>query len=126
MREDNIQSVAKSTREFFVNGMKGHSAVCNITRLNGDVYLIERTNNRPDIKVLIADIYIAGEGDVLEITCDYKDIDCIVLVGFYNRYSMAAKELAKERNVGLYDKGEFFGAVNCTGAAFLNYERKNK
>ena len=122
MRKD----IAGSTRDFFVRGMEGHSAVLAIKRLSGDVYLIERTNGRPDIKVLIADIYIAGEGDILEITYDYSDIDCIVLVGFYNRYSRAAKNLAKERNIGLYDNREFFGAVNCTGYAFLNYERKSK
>lgn len=122
MRKD----IASSTRNFFVRGMKGHSAVLAITRLSGDVYLIERTNDRPDIKVLIADIYIAGEGDIVEISCEYSDIDCIVLVGFYNRYSKAAKEFAKERNIGLYDNREFFGAVNCTGYAFLNYERKSK
>lgn len=122
MRKD----IAGSTRDFFVRGMAGHSAVLNITRQEGDVYLIERTNDRPDLRVLIADIYIAGEGDVVEIMCDYSDIDCIVLVGFYNRYSRAAKAYAKEMNIGLYDNREFFGAVNCTGYAFLNYERKSR
>lgn len=122
MRKD----IAGSTRDFFIRGMEGHSAVLAIKQLSGDVYLIERTNGRPDIKVLIADIYIAGEGDILEITYDYSDIDCIVLVGFYNRYSRAAKNLAKERNIALYDNREFFGAVNCPGYAFLNYERKSK
>jgi hypothetical protein len=29
-------------------------------------------------------------------------------------------------NIGLYDNREFFGAVNCTGKAFLNYERKSE
>ena len=122
MRKD----IAGSTRDFFVRGMAGHSAVLNITRQEGDVYLIERTNDRPDLRVLIADIYIAGEGDVVEIMYDYSDIDCIVLVGFYNRYSRAAKAYAKEMNIGLYDNREFFGAVNCTGYAFLNYERKSR
>ncbi|MBE6263502.1 MAG: hypothetical protein E7104_06005 [Prevotella sp.] len=122
MRKD----IAPSTREFFVRGMEGHSAVMCIKHLEGDVYLIERTNGRPDLKVLIADIYIAGEGDIIEITYDYSDIDCIVLVGFYNRYSRAAKAFAKEKNIALYDNREFFGAVNCTGYSFLNYERKTK
>ena len=76
MRKD----IAGSTRDFFVRGMAGHSAVLSIKRLEGDVYLIERTNDRPDLRVLIADIYIAGEGDVVEIMYDYSDIDCIVLV----------------------------------------------
>ena len=120
------KEIASSTRDFFVKGMKGHSAVLSIRPIGDDVYLIERTNDRPDLKVLIADIYIAGESDIIEITYDYSDIDCIVLVGYYNRYSRAAKELAKERNIGLYDRSEFFGAVNCVGNSFLNYVKKEK
>ena len=66
------REILRSTRVFFVKGMKGHSAVSNITQLDGDVYLIERTQGRPDLKVLIADIYIAGEGDIIEITYAYS------------------------------------------------------
>jgi hypothetical protein len=86
--------------------------------------LIERTKDRPDLRVLIADIYIAGEADIIEILNNHPDIDCIVLVGFYNRYSYAAKEYATMSNVGLYDNREFWGAVNCTGPLFLKYKKK--
>lgn len=120
------KEIAPSTRGFFVRGMEGHSAVMSITSLGRDVYLIERTKDRPDLKVLITDIYIAGEGDIIEIMYEYSDIDCIVLVGYYNRYSGAAKDLAKDNNIALYDYREFLGAVHCTGSAFLNYKRKYK
>jgi len=120
------KEIAPSTRSFFVRGMEGHSAVKSISDLGRDVYLIERTKDRPDIKVLIADIYIAGECDIIEITSEYYDIDGIVLVGFYNRYSGAAKDLAKENNIALYENREFWGAVNYTGPAFINYKRKYK
>ena len=106
--------------------MNGHSAVRCITDLGNNMYLISRTDNRPDIKVLVADIYIAGEADILEISSNLHDIDCIVLIGFYNRYSIEAKELAKSMNVGLFDNREFFGAVNYTGKAFINYTRKQR
>lgn len=124
MREKNRETVAYSSRSFFESGMKGHSAVRNITSLGNDLYIIKRTADRPEIKVLVADIYIAGEAEILEINPSLYDIDCIVLIGFYNRYSNAAKELASSMKVGLYDNREFFGAVNCTGKAFINYERK--
>lgn len=124
MRETNRETVASSSRTFFENGMKGHSAVRNITYLGDDQYLIIRTADRPDIKILVADIYIAGEAEIFEINPNLHNIDCIVLIGFYNRYSSAAKELAKSMNVGLYDNREFFGAVNCIGKAFINYTRK--
>lgn len=124
MRENNRETVAPSSKTFFEKGMNGHSAVKSITDLGNDLYLLNRTLDRPNIKILVADIYIAGEAEILEINPNLHDIDCIVLIGFYNRYSIAAKELAKSTNVGLYDNREFFGAVNCTGNAFINYKRK--
>ena len=127
MREENVKEVAPSSRQFFVNGMSGHNAVYSINQVNNsDVYLIERTYDRPAIKVLIADIYIAGMADIVELCRLYTDIDCIVLVGFYNRYSRDAKNHAKLCGVGLYTNSEFFGAVNCTGKALLNYVRKEQ
>lgn len=126
MREKNKQAVATSSKSFFENGMRGHSAVSSITDLGNDKYLIKRTGNRPDIKIIVADIYIAGEAEVYEINPNLFDIDCIVLIGFYNRYSFAAKDLAKSMNVGLFDNREFFGAVNFTGKALVNYEKKKK
>lgn len=123
---ENRKKITYSTREFFVKGMRGHSAVDEITLVNGDIYLIKRTEGRPELKILIADIYIAGEADILEITEEHSDLDCIVLVGFYNRYSSYAKDLAMSRDIGLFDNREFFGAIHRSGSAFLNYVKKEK
>ena len=126
MREKNRQSVLRSSKSFFENGMRGHSAVASITDLGNDMYIIKRTGDRPDIKILVADIYIAGEAEIHEINPNLFDIECIVLIGFYNKYSYAAKDLAKSMDVGLFDNREFFGAVNCSGKALVNYEKKKK
>lgn len=120
------KDITYRTREFFENGMRGHSAVLDITNLHDDVYCIERTYDRHDLKVLIADIYICGEADIFDITYQYSDLDCIVLVGFYNRYSSSAKELALSENIGLFDMREFYGAVNYSGKRMLNYVKKEK
>ena len=126
MRDKNKQAVATSSKIFFENGMRGHSAVASLTDLGNDIYIIKRTGNRSDLKIIVADIYIAGESEVHEINPNLQDIDCIVLVGFYNRYSFAAKDLAKSMNVGLFDNRDFFGAVKFTGKALVNYEKKKK
>jgi len=126
MKRNNREIVAKSSKTYFLNGMRGHNAILDIRELEENIYLIERTQDRSDLKVLVADIYIAGEADIFEINPESRGIDCIVLIGFYNRYSYAAKRLAKDMNVGLFDNREFFGAVNCTGKALINYERKEK
>ena len=124
MRKDNKEIVAKSSLRFFENGMRGHNSVWSITDLGDNQYLLKRTNDRPDLKVLVTDIYIAGEADIYEINPNMHGIDCIILIGFHNRYSYAAKDLAKEMNVGLFDNREFYGAVNCTGNAFINYKKR--
>jgi hypothetical protein len=125
MREKNRHTVATSSKTFFENGMRGHSAVEKLVHLGDDNYLLVRTDDRPDIKVLVADIYIVGEAEIYEINPNLHEIDCIVLIGFYNRYSSGAKEVAKSMNVGLYDNREFFGAVNFTGKNLINYKKKN-
>lgn len=114
------------TKQYFENGMRGNKAVLDIVNLYDDVYRIKRTEDRPDIKVLIADIYICGEADIYDISCNYIDIDCIVLVGFYNRYSWRAKDLARTNNIGLFDMREFYGAVHFVGERMLDYVKKEK
>lgn len=116
--------ITRKTREYFERGMLGHNAVSSITDLHNNLYIIERTEGRSDLRVLIADIYICGESDILDITYNYNDLDCIVLVGFYNRYSRCAKELALSSNVGLFDMREFYGAINLEGDRMLNYKKK--
>lgn len=122
----NNKEITHRTRDFFERGMMGHNAVSNVTLLHDDIYRIERTEGRPDLRVLIADIYICGEADIFDIQYNYFDLDCIVLVGFYNRYSRSAKELALTENIGLYDMREFYGAVNLVGSKMLNYVKKEK
>ena len=123
MREHK-REITKSVRDFFERGMRGHTAVWELTSFNDDVYEIKRTGGRPTLKVLIVDIYIFGEADVVELREKYPDIDCIVLVGFYNRYSSSAKDMVKDMGFGLFTNSEFFGALNLTGGKFFNYEKK--
>ena len=106
--------------------MQGHRAVMDIKNLHDDVYLIDRTEGRPAITVLIADIYICGEADIYDITSNYYGLDCIVLVGFYNRYSWRAKDAARTNNIGLYDMREFYGAIHLVGDKMLDYVKKEK
>lgn len=126
MKRKNRVGVARSSLQFFINGMNGHNAVEGISDLGDDIFLIKRSKDRPSLTILLADIYIAGEADIVEAISTPIKVDCIVLIGFYNRYSWAAKSIAKCAEIGLFDYREFFGAVNCTGKAFLNYERKKK
>ena len=79
MRENNRQEIAKSSRDYFERGMKGHSAVQNLINESDDTYSIERTGGRPPITIAVADIYIMGEADVFELHMEHSGINAIVL-----------------------------------------------
>ena len=121
-----MNEIAYSSRLNFEKAMNGHRAVNFIEHLDGDVYLIERTEERPPLTVRIADIYIMGECDIYEITAENKDIDAIILVGYYNRYSNNAKETAKDDGIALFTLSEFYGALHRSGESFINYVPRPK
>ncbi len=125
-RDKNRQKPAPSSVAYFERVIGNHNAVASINEVSENVYEIERTGNRPKIRVLVADIYVVGEADIFEIVTSYFNLDCILLIGFYNRTSWAAKERARKENIGLFDIREFFGAVNYVGEKMINYELKRK
>lgn len=122
MNRDNRVKVKESSRGFFENGIRGHSAVETIVSLGEDLYHIERTGGRTSLRILVADIYIFSELDLFD--TEVSDFDAIVLIGFYNRYSNSAKKIAKDMGKGVFTFREFFGALNFTNDKFLNYVPK--
>lgn len=124
-KRNNIEPVAKSSENYFVNGISGHNSIGSIKSLGYNKYYIQRTNNRTPLTILVADIYIAGEADIYELSDKLQGVDAIVLIGFYNRHSSSAKSVAKQMNVGLFTNREFWGAINLTGNKFIDYEPKD-
>lgn len=125
-RSKNREKPLKSSVEYFERVISGHTAVESINEVSENVYEIERTGGRPTIKVLVADIYVVSEADIFEIVTTNYNLNCVLLIGFYNRYSSDAKERAKAENLGLFNMKEFFGAINYIGQKLINYEPKTK
>lgn len=121
-----MNEIKDSSRDNFQKVMHGNSAVKYIEHLGDDVYLIERTEERPSLKIRIASIYIMGCGDVFEITAQNEDIDAIVLVGYCDKYSNEAKKTAKDNGFALFTLSEFMGALHRTGKSFMNYVPRSK
>lgn len=125
-RSKNREKPLKSSVEYFERVISGHTAVESINEVSENVYEIERTGGRPAIRVLVADIYVVSEADIFEIVTTNYNLNCVLLIGFYNRYSGDAKERAKAENLGLFNMKEFFGAINYIGQKLINYEPKTK
>lgn len=125
-RRKNREKPLKSSVQYFERVIGGHTAVKSLNEVAENVYEIERTGGRPTIRVLVADIYIVSEADIFEIVTNNYDLTCVLLIGFYNRYSNDAKERAKAENLGLFNMKKFFGAINFIGQKLINYEPKTK
>jgi hypothetical protein len=125
-RSKNREKPLKSSVEYFEKVISGHTAVESLTEVSENVYEIERKGELPAIRVLVADIYVVSEADIFEIVTTNYNLTCILLIGFYNRYSGDAKERAKAENLGLFNMKEFFGAINYIGQKLINYETKTK
>ena len=125
-RKKNREKPLNSSVSYFERVISGHTAVESLNEISENVYEIERTGGRPKIRVLVADIYVVSEADIFEIVTTNSGLTCVLLIGFYNRYSGDAKERAKTENIGLFNMKEFFGAINFIGQKLINYEPKTK
>ena len=125
-RDKNRETPLRSSIQYFERVIKGHTAVVSLNEISENVYEIERTKGRPSIKVLVADIYVVSEADIFEIVTTNYELTCVLLIGFYNRYSEDAKKRAMLENIGLFNMKEFFGAINFNGTKLVNYEPKTK
>ncbi len=125
-RDKNREKPLKSSVAYFERVISGHTAVESLKKVYENVYEIVRTGGRPAIRVLVADIYVVSEADIFEIVTTNYNLTCVLLIGFYNRYSGDAKERAKTENIGLFNMKEFFGAINYIEQKLINYEPKTK
>ncbi len=125
-RDKNKQKPLPSSISYFERLIVGHNAIRTLDLIKENVYKIERHRGLPSLKILVADIYVVSEADVFEICAEHPELDCIILIGYYNKYSGSAKSRATENNVGLFDMREVFGALNFTDDKFLYYELKKK
>jgi hypothetical protein len=125
-RDKNKQKPLSSSVSYFERVIGNHTAVASIKEVSENIYEIERVFPRTPVRILVADIYVVSEADIIEIVSEHHNLDCVLLIGFYNRTSLAAKERAKSENIGLFDMKEFFGALNFVGEKFINYEPKKQ
>jgi len=89
--------------------------VIHITKENGNT-----------LKIYLTNLYIVGEADVTDIMARIPNLNGIVTMSAWNSYSQEAKDLCKEKNVGLFLFKEVLGAVYYDGKKFLDYKTPKK
>lgn len=105
----------------FIKYVSSKTFVKNIEKLDLQILKINR-EEKSSIIVYLTNIYVVSEADVIEILSDNPNIDCIVTVSAWNKYTKTANSEAKKNNIGLFKFKEFLGAVYYDGESFVNYE----
>lgn len=112
--------------QIFEQGMMKHHAVKELIKTSDYEYTIHRNKDRESLQVRIADIYILGEANFIEVLDNTElDIDVLVLVGYYNRYGASVETLAKDMGIEIFNRREFYGALNYEGEKFTTYARRD-
>jgi hypothetical protein len=113
MLEFNSWGVSYSMISFFECALRGHGKVASFRRVHDIQFLIEHVNGTI-INMLLVNEYSLGLAAVLRAREEFPDAEYIVTGGNWNGYTPEAKDFGRQNNLGIFNAGEFFGALNWT------------
>lgn len=123
MNGQNEWDVSYATIQWVEQGLKGHVAVESFERRDDIVFNIERTGGRDPVKVVLIARYVIGQADVMKVAADFPGVQMVVANGNWCGYTQEAKEYGREQGIGVFEMGEFFGALHR--GDYVNYAKKN-
>jgi hypothetical protein len=102
--------------------LDANPVITSVSRTGPQTLYIER-KEKPALQVFLTNIYTVSTSDVFEILSDAR-VDAIVTMSAWNGYTNDAKEMCKQRKIGLFKFKEFLGAVYYAGRRFVDYTPK--
>ena len=111
MPEFNNWGVSYSIIRFFCKVLGGHDKVTSYKRTRDIFFTITLTNGQV-INVLLVNEYALGLAAVLRARLEFPEAEYIVTGGNWNGYTPEAKEYGRENSIGIFNVGEFLGALN--------------
>lgn len=122
MPEFNDWNVPYSVIQFFAGALDGHDKVASYIRTKDICFTITHVNGSK-LNVLLVNEYSLGLAAVLQAKAEFPDVEYIVTGGNWNGYTPEAKEYGWRNAIGIFNVGEFFGALNWTNPK--RYYRKD-
>ena len=113
MPDFNSWGVSYSIITFFERALAGHNKVKSSTRVDDIHFVIEHVNGTT-VHVLLVNEYSLGLAAVLRAKAEFPKIEFVVTGGNWNGYTPEAKEYGRQNDIGVFNTGEFFGALNWT------------
>ena len=103
--------------------LNNHPNVVDVTRHDDIVFEIQRKQG-PPITLLCLDEYTLGVAAVERAFREFPQVNLIYVGGKWNNYTAVAKELCRQRSIGLYNAGELNGALQKKD--FTTYYQRDK
>lgn len=122
MQEYNSWNVSYNVITFFEKAMNGHGKVASVNRTK-DIFFTVKDKEDRTFKVLLLNEYCIGLATVFKVIDEFPDTEYIVTGANWNGYTKEAKDYCMENNLGLFNLGEFLGALNWTNPK--NYYKKD-
>lgn len=113
MQEINDWGVSYSIISFFSHALKGHSKVASFQRTDDIFFTIEKVSGEV-LHVLLVNEYVLGMAAVLRAQREFPEVDYIVTGTKWNGYTEEAKAYGDRNSIGIFNVGEFFGALHWT------------
>jgi len=109
----NDWNVPYSVISFFENALNGHDKVRSVARTQDILFEVVDTSGRT-LTVLLVNDYSLGMAAVLRARREFPALEYIVTGGNWNGYTPEAKQHGRDNSIGIFNTGEFFGALNWT------------
>lgn len=110
MSQLNSWGVSYSSIAFFEKALSGHKKVESFRRTK-DIYFVITRMDGTVIRVLLVDEYTLGLAAVFRALAEFPDTEYIVTAGNWNGYTREAKEYGTNSGIGIFNSGEFLGAL---------------
>lgn len=107
----NDWSVSYSTITYFEGMLGRHNNVAGFVRSRDIMFAVTRKKPPDCVHVLIVNRYTFGAADFYRARAEFPEVTCISLAGGWSAYTLEAKELANEENIGLLLPRELYAAI---------------
>ena len=104
-------NVPYSSISFFEGVLNAHQKVVSFQRTKNILFDISLTNGSK-IKVLLVNEYTLGLAAIYKALTEFPGIEYVVTCANWNGYTCEAKDYGRDNNLGVFNLGEFSGALH--------------
>lgn len=107
----NNWNVSYRTITWFESLLTGHPNILSFDRRDDIVFDIRRRKQDDTISVVIVSDYVFGIASFYKVLSDFRNINAIVLIGNWNKFTAEAREASHQSRRPLFSTKEIYAAL---------------